>query len=144
MASAAPTLKAALVTELAVLFPAPTTVAYGPPGNYLDDEVVSVTDVVSSSEVATLSPNRTREETLDVTVIFSVTNGGGYEAQQTVTERAYAMVADLENYLKVTDPTVGGTVRGNAGVVAHDMTESAPDGSRNCQIVVTVRAHARI
>lgn len=141
MASAAPALKAALVTQLAVLFPAPTVVAYGPPGEYLDDEVVAVTDITTTSQVHT-STTALREEVIDVTILFSVTNGGGAEIQQTVTERAYAMVASLENYLKVTSPTVGGTVLGNAGVIATELTENAPNGSRNAALVVMVRAMA--
>ncbi len=143
MASAAPALKAALYTVLTGLYPAPTVVAYGPPGGYLDDEVVSISNVSSSSVVATLSPNHSREETLEVTVIYSVTNGGGYEIQQTVTERAYAMLGALEYYIKVTNPTIAGTVR-DAYIISHDMEEAAPEGSRNCQIVAVLQAHARI
>ena len=43
-----------------------------------------------------MSPQRNREETISVDVVFSSFAGGGPEVQQTVTERAYALCALLE------------------------------------------------
>ena len=111
MASKAPAVKAALFTLCQTLFPAPIQVAYGHPGTDLESDIVSVGAVRATQDIATMSPQRNREETLTVDVIFSCFTGGGTESQQTVTERAYALCALLENYLQTTDYTLAGTAR---------------------------------
>jgi hypothetical protein len=107
--------------------------------------------VTSDQEIATMSTNRTREETLTVEVIFSCWGGGS--DQRTVTERAYTLLALLENYLQnpgvgpSTQITLGGVVR-NARVMGHELAETEdPDDmalGRLAEITATVTARVRI
>lgn len=147
MGSKAPTVKAALFAQLGSLYSSPVQVCFGHPGTYLADDIVSVAGVRSRQDVSTMSPQRTREEELDVDVVFSSYRGGGPEVQQVVTERAYALLALLEDYLKTTDYTLGGTVR-LARVTSHDLAESDdPDvlaAGRVAEITATVTCQVRI
>ena len=143
MSSAAPAVKAALVTALTSAFGTTVQVNYGPPGSAQSDDIIAVLDVRVTEVVATMG-NRSREETLEIDVVVSSYRGGGTEIQQTVTERAYAVLAALETYLKTTDPSIGGTVRSNAGVIRHDMNEDSFATGRVTEIAATVLAFARI
>lgn len=143
MSSAAPTAKAALVAALQAALGSAVLVTYGPPGPNQPDDIVAVMDVRGGQVMATMG-NRSREETLDIDVVISCYRGGGTEVQQTVTERAYALMASLEVYLKTTDPSIGGTVRSNAGITTHDMTEDATTKGRVAEIALTILAFARI
>lgn len=123
MSSRAPAVKAALYTLCSSLYAAPVQVAYGHPGTDLEPDIVSIGAVRSTQDIVTMTPIRPREESLLVDVIFSCYRGGGSESQQTVTERAYALLAQLENYLQTTDYTLAGTAR-LARVVSHELVES--------------------
>jgi len=150
MSSAAPTFKLALYNACVTLFPS-ALVTYGHPGAASADDMVAVMNVTSDQEVGPLSPQRRREETLTVEVIVSCWGGG--TDQQTVTERAYALLADLEDYLQdtgvtaSTQITLGGAVR-DARVMGHELAETAdPDDmalGRLAEITATVTARVRI
>ena len=73
MGSTAPQVKLALLAELEALYAAPVQVVYGPPG---PDQG----NARSNQALATMSPQRRREETLDVDVIVSCYRGGGTES----------------------------------------------------------------
>jgi len=113
----------------------------------LESDIVCVAGVSSQQDVATMSPQRNREETILVDVVFSCFAGGGPEVQQTVTERAYALCALLENYLQTTDYTLSGTAR-LARVTAATLVESEdPDLlalGRLSEITATVTVVTRI
>lgn len=109
--SAAPRFKAALYAACQSLYPAPVQVAYGHPGLTQEDDIVSVGRTTSNLDVATYSPNRSREETITCEVVFSCYRGGGPEMEQVVEERAYQLLGLLEDYVRTTDITVGGAVR---------------------------------
>ena len=147
MASKAPAVKAALYALCQTLYPAPIQVAYGHPGTDLESDIVSVGAVRATQEIATMSPQRNREETLTVDVIFSCFTGGGTESQQTVTERAYALCALLENYLQTTDYTLSGTAR-LARVTGADLYESDDAEllalGRLSELTATVHVEVRI
>ena len=123
MPSKAPLVKAALLTVCQNLYAQPVQVAYGHPGTDLEDDIVSVAGARSTQELATLATTRPREETLEVDVVFSCFRGGGPESQQVATERAYALLGQLEDHLKTTDYTLSGTAR-LARVTSHDLVES--------------------
>lgn len=147
MTSAAPTIKAALVAELQALYAAPVVVSYGHPGADVEDDMVAVMDIRSTQEVATLSPMRKREETLDVDVVISCFRGGGPEAQQVATERAYALLALLESWVQGDGYTIGGTVR--LGLLSrYDLAEATdPDIlalGRVAEITATLTCSVRI
>ena len=140
-------MKAALYALCQTLYPAPIQVAYGHPGTDLESDIVSVGAVRATQEIATMSPQRNREETLTVDVIFSCFTGGGTESQQTVTERAYALCALLENYLQTTDYTLSGTAR-LARVTGADLYESDDAEllalGRLSELTATVHVEVRI
>lgn len=144
MSSAAPAIKAALVAVLAGVVDADTLVSYGQPGTYQPDDIVAVLDVSSASERDPQTLDRSRTETVNVTVTVSCYRGGGTEVQQTVTERAYALLALVESYVKTTNPTLGGIVWGDAVVIAHDLAEAAAPDGRVAEIAATVQLHATI
>lgn len=151
MSTAAPAFKAALYTACQTLYPAPALVTYGHPGAASADDMVALMNVTSDVEAGPLSPQRRREETLTIEVVFSCW-GGGVD-QQTVTERAYSLLGDLEDYLTdtgvsaSTQITLGGTVR-DARVTGHTLAETEdPDDlalGRLAEITATVTARVRI
>ena len=78
--------------------------------NRPDDHVLFLgTD--SDQVPATLSTNRSREETLHVELQFFVTRWGEVEAAREADEYLYARIGDLERYVRMTDTTLGGVVR---------------------------------
>lgn len=87
-----------------------TAVAFGHPGadeaNFND--WVCLADLESDQAWAT--SDRGRDETLRLTVWLSSYRNGGFEAEQVASQRAYAMLRDLDYYVRRTDTTVGGTV----------------------------------
>lgn len=147
MSSRAPLVKAALFAACQSLYAAPVQVSYGHPGTDVEADVVSVAGVRSAQDVATMTTSRTREETLTLDVIFSSYVGGGPESQQTATERAYALLALLENYLQTTDYTLGGTCR-LARMIDHTLAEpDDPDvlaAGRVAEITAQIQASVRI
>lgn len=147
-ASSAPTVKAALATLVANAVGGSVLVCYGHPGYGMQpDDIVSVGDVDATTTVGPMSTARRRDETLEISLVLSCFRAGGIEAQVPVTERAYGLLSAIYEALRV-DPTVGGTCRGDAQIVAHTMREAdAPeilDMGRVTEIVATVRATARI
>ncbi len=155
MSSQAPALKAAFVSAIGALSGITGTdvlVCYGEPGKYQPDDIIAVTDVSSSHELQVIAPTRPREETLTVTVVVSCYRGGDDPTgalQQIVTERAYALLGLVEDYVKVTDPSIGGTVRSLTGPITHDLVEGfsvAADGmnvGRIAEITATFTLFAR-
>lgn len=146
MSSAAPAVKAALVTALAAIVDADTLVSYGNPGPEYPEDVIAVMDVESASNRDPQTLDRTRTETLNLSLSISCARGGGAEVQQTVTERAYALLALVETYVKTTNPTLGGLVWGDAVVIAHTLSEAiATNGiARIAELYATVQFHASI
>lgn len=147
MGSSAPAVKAALYARCQALF-GDCQVVYGHPGPGQEPDIVSVGNVRSSQAVAALNAlTRPREETLEVDVLISVWRGGGPEAQQPATQRAYALAALLEQALQTSDPNLSGTCR-VARVTGHEMEEAWDLGvletGRVTEIRLTITAHARI
>jgi len=147
--SVAPLLKAAMYNACVNLYASTpdVQVAYGHPGTNLANDIVSIGTVSGSQEVATMSPNRSREEYLSIEVVFSVYRGGGVEQEQIVTERAYALLGQLETYTRLTDTTLGGVVR---WVTLQNHTcsgETEPDliaQGRVVELTATFEARARL
>ena len=147
MSSAAPAFKAAVFAACKSIYAAPIQVCYGHPGMDLEPDIVSVGDVRVTATQPVMSAARPREEVLELDVTFSCYRGGGPEAQQPVTERAYALLALLEEYARNdAQITFASSVR-RALVVSHEMTEAnTPEllaAGRSTQIVATIRAEAR-
>lgn len=117
VADAAAAYKAALVTAsttaTASLVPADHSfgVFYGHPGTDLPDDIISWGRVTSSQEPGPLSSsNRSRTNMLTADVTVSVFRAGGPEQEQVASGVAYAYLSAIEEYLRVTDTTLGGLV----------------------------------
>lgn len=143
----AATFKAAILAMCQTAFPEPVQVTYTPPlpDQYLADEIVGLGDLEATLDPATMGLPRSREERGSLGLIISVFNGGA--DQQTVTERAYAMLATLEAALRA-DYSVGGVVRW-ATVSAHELAEapSVVDGvvtGRVAEMSLTITYQARV
>lgn len=87
-------------------------VFYGHPGTQqLPDDIVSWGRVTSSQEPGPISAtNRSRTNNLAADVTISVFRSGGADQEQVASEAAYAYLSAIEEYLRVTDPTLGGLV----------------------------------
>lgn len=162
MTSAVGPAKAYLVADLeAVVFPdrQAVQVCYGHPGTFTKDDIISVGDVVvPERQPGPMSPQRKLDEILEIAVTISCWRG--VLDQQVVTERALAMLSDLEAYLtdvgvaNSAQLTLGHTVR-RAMVTSFELLETDPtmtdfDGTqllnkgRLAEITATVSAKARI
>ncbi|NQX36253.1 hypothetical protein [Herbiconiux sp. VKM Ac-2851] len=112
--TAAPEFKAAMVAAAHTIWDAAepdVQISYGHPGKTQHPDIVGFSRVTSEQDPATLSTNRSREETLQLVVTFSIYRFGGPEMEEVATVRAYKLLGDLENYVRKTDTTLGGVVR---------------------------------
>ena len=110
-------------------------------------DIVAFGRISSSQEFAAYGSNRPREETLTIDVVVSVYRGGGPDMEQVASDRAYELLGELELYARVTDTTIGGTVR-NCALVSHE-SEGATDpeilaAGRLIEITAQFVAQARI
>lgn len=147
-ATVAPAFKNALFTACQTLFAAGgVQVSFGHPGQSQVNDIVAVTRVSGSQEPVTLTPRRTREETLTAEVVFSVYRGGGPDMEKVCSDRAYALLAQLEEYVRVTDTTLGGVVR-HCFLIDHDSTGTTDEqflaNGRLIEVTATFEAVARI
>jgi hypothetical protein len=117
-------------------------VSWGLPGNMAETEFIALLGTEGEQEAAALGAQK-REEEFFLTLVASVLRGG--DDQQSAEERAWELVAEVENQLR-SDATVGATVREAqiAGEIAsgvfHDPKEQVTEG----RVVFQVRARARI
>lgn len=74
------------------------------------NDVVCVASSSVNSEPAGASPRRPRDEFIAQEIILYCYRAGGREQQAVVRRRAYDMLGELEDYVRLTDPTVGGAV----------------------------------
>lgn len=85
-------------------------VCFGQPGTFDPDDIVSVGRVSEQQTEATISTNRTRNETIQLEVQISCYRGGGPEMERVCSDRAYELLRMIETQVRVTDTTVGGSV----------------------------------
>ena len=86
-------------------------VCYGHPGTEQPDDIVSFGRVTSTQEPGPMSStNRSRTNTLTVDLTISIYRAGGPEQEKAAGDRAYALLSAIEEYVRVTDTTVGGNV----------------------------------
>lgn len=86
-------------------------VCYGTPATFEPEDIISFTSVSSDQTDGPISTNRAREETLTLEVVISCWRGGGQDMELVCARRAYQLLRMLETYARVTDTTVGGSVR---------------------------------
>lgn len=130
LASAAPALKDAFYTTAGTLWAGSAVqVSFGHPGQTQADDIVAFMGVNSEQEFATYGSNRGREETLVLDVRVSIYRAGGAEQEKVCSDRAYELLGELEEYVRVTDTTLGGAVR-HCFLLGH-----SSDGSTDPQIL---------
>jgi len=144
----APTILVNLFTRLQLLYPG-TQVVYGDPGTDIENDVVSIGMVQSSAQPVNLSPNRPREEQLNVDILFSCFTGGGPDAQWPSTQRAYTYMATLETYLQVTSPIIDTPGVRVAWISSHNLdpgeTLSGVEAmGRLASLTATMTVHVRL
>jgi hypothetical protein len=144
-------IKANLFTRCRALYPN-AAVHYGlPPTDQADDivcigEAGTADGLRADQETATLGTNRSRNETIFVSILIS--SWRGTSDQQLVTELVFDAMALLENDLR-TDPTIAGAIPNGSGadVIGWQLTETEwealPKG-RYAELDVTVRCRGRI
>lgn len=147
-ASFAPVVLPNLFARLQLLYPT-TQVVYGDPGTNVENDVVSIGTVQSSVQPVNLSAQRSREEQLNVDVLFSCFTGGGPEAQYPSMVRAYGYLAALESYLQVTSPIVDTPGVRYAWVSSHQMDPGdslvgVDAMGRLVSLTATITIHARL
>lgn len=150
-ATAARAFKAALVEAIRTLVDAEQVlVSFGYPAPadlkaYRD--AVAVTRVDVDQDVATLSTNRSREETLRLTVVISCWRPGGADQEEVASDAAYGLLEVIERHVRLTDTTVGGTVR-HCFLVSHtsdgETDPQALASGRTIEIEAVFEAAVRI
>lgn len=124
-------------------------VCYGHPGTNLPPDIVSFGKVTCVQTPGPMSATRrSRDLTLTVEVTVSIYRGGpDPQTEKVCGDRAYALLTLLEEYLRVTDPTLGGLVWW-CFLTEHESTGTTdPDlltQGRLIEITATFTAQARI
>jgi hypothetical protein len=122
-------------------------VVFGTPFDLNPEDIIAFTSVTSEQNVATMG-NRAREELLTITVEISCFRGGtGPDLEREVSDRAYYLLGLVERWCRVTDTTVGGTVRHCflSGHESSGLTDPADlEKGRVIEITATFLAAARI
>ena len=111
------------------------------------DDVVAFLGVQATQQEATLSTNRSREEVLTLTVRVDCQRAGEIDQEQVASDAAYGILRRLEEYVRVTDTTLGGVVR-HCFLTSHQ-SEGATElegiaNGRNIVIDAVFTAHVRI
>ncbi len=151
-ATIAATFKNNLYTATVALMAAdPTTqdvmVTFGHPGTFEPLDLISFTKVTETQNPATISTNRTRNEVITQEVMISCMRPGGQEMEQICSDRAYTLLRMIEQQVRVTDTTVGGTVWW-CFLASHSSNGETDitflEQGRLIEITAVFEAHARI
>ena len=149
-ASAGSALKAAAVAGYTTLFPPPVLVTYGPEGTYQADDIVEVLGITMQMGKGPQSVQRQRDYDWTLDGVINCYRGGGTEVQQTVTERALAMLSQIADYHRDAGVvgsaqfTLGGSVLWSR-LSSWEMAEEEDDISlgRTTVIVFTISGRIR-
>lgn len=119
----------------------------GAPGNFAPDDIVAVTRLEVQQDFATMGANRGREETLTVDVVFSCLINGDGEQELPAQQRAFDLLGKIEYYVRMTDTTLGGTVR-HCLLTGVQTDGQTPDeylqAGRGVDVVATFTARNRV
>ena len=141
-------LKKYLHTATAALFNgADELVSFGFPDANFPDNTIAWTDVRAEVDTATLTPQRTRNERVELDFIISCAQGGAAVAEITVSDRAFAYFRQIERLIRITDPTCGGVAEWAFVTRYQSSGLDNPDAIANGRIVEingTISAQVRI
>lgn len=150
VADVAAAFKDAMVTAATTAINDPAVqVCYGHPGTVgLADDIVSVGRITSAQETGPMSvTNRSRTNILTAELVFSCFRHGGPDQEKVAGDRAYALLSAVEEYVRVTDTTLGGTVMW-CFCTSHDSQGSTDPAllaqGRCIEITATFTAYTRI
>jgi hypothetical protein len=122
-------------------------VVFGQPATYQPEDIVSFGRLSVGQAAATMSTNRSREETIAVEVTVSCFLGGDEDAEIATAERAYELLRRIERHVRMTDTTLGGVVR-ECVLTSHESEGATPEElteqGRVTEVVATFTAKARI
>jgi len=139
LATSAKAVKAALITVLEGLYPTEDVlVTYGIPGSSNQpDKIIGVMGQRLGIDFPTMGTNRSREESLETTVLVSVYQGGaGADAQRLATEAAWDLYDPLaERFRTAGLETLGGACR-SAVVSNAILVEGAVASSDNPKVII--------
>lgn len=113
------------------------------------DDVIGVADLQVSQSVGPMSStNRSREETLTLTVwVSAFMPGDADDLEEAVSDRAFELLGMIEHYVRQTDTTLGGVVR-DCALTEYDVTGFLDSlrrvPGRTVDIEATLTAHARV
>lgn len=148
--TAAPDFKQAMVAAAHTLWDETdpdVQIAFGHPGKTQADDIVAFGRLTSEQEPSAMAPTRPRTERLTLDVVFSVYRAGGPEMEQVASDRAYALLGQLEEHVRLTDTTLGGTVQ-FCFLTAHESTGSTDEQTlsrgRLIETTAVFTAQARI
>ena len=122
-------------------------VCFGLPGTFTPEDIIAFGQLVSAQEPATMSTNRSREEVITLEVAISCFRGGGEESELPAAERCYELLRMIERHTRMTDTTVGGTVR-ECSLTSHTSDGATPgdvaSAGRVIEVTATFTARARV
>lgn len=122
-------------------------VVFGQPATYQPEDIISFGRLSVGQAAATMSTNRSREETITVEVTVSCFLGGDEDAEIATAERAYELLRRIERHVRMTDTTLGGVVR-ECFLTSHESEGATPEElteqGRVTEVVATFTAKARI
>lgn len=146
-ATTVPRVRAALVTRLRALLAAdttPTEVLYGSPGQNVPSRFIAVADTASGVEreqrTLPLRKASSRTESYELRLVVWVATSD-YDAQQAVSEAAWALVDRLDDDLR-DEPTLGGLVT-YALPSRFDDSDFLLNEGRAAQVVVSVSVNVQ-
>lgn len=145
-ATTVPAVRAALVTRLRAALAAAadttTEVLYGPPGQTVPQQFIAVADtdagVTREQRTLPLRKQSSRTETYDVRLVVWCADGNP-DAQQSVTERCWALTTLIDDDLRG-EPTLGGLVTWALPSSFQDQDFRLNEG-RAAEVIVMVSVH---
>jgi hypothetical protein len=122
-------------------------VVFGQPATYQPEDIISFGRLSVGQAAATMSTNRSREETITLEVTVSCFLGGDEDAEIATAERAYELLRRIEHHVRMTDTTLGGVVR-ECALTSHESEGATPEElteqGRVTEVAATFTAKARI
>lgn len=122
-------------------------VIFGAPISVHDNDFIAFLDLDTDQDPASFGSNRSRDEVLELDLLFSCFRPGGQDAELEAHNRIYELVGLVERWARMTNTTISSSVREcflvrtrSNGFTPKEMARKG----RNLQLVATFQAKARI
>ncbi|MEP6477847.1 MAG: hypothetical protein ABJB03_00520 [Rhodoglobus sp.] len=124
--------------------PVEVLVIGGIPGTYMPSDIVAFLGLRSDQDYAAMGTNRSRDEIIQLDAFLSVERGGKDPATDAVCERRVSdLLTVIEHFARVTDTTIGNTVR-ECFLLKHELVTTPSKNGRESYINATFQAKFRI